>query len=64
MEMLLMGMGGCTAFDVIHILKKGRHDIRDCELQLDAERSEPMPRFLPGFTYIIWLKGKICPIRR
>ncbi len=44
MEMMLMGMGGCTAFDVVHILRKGRHDVRGCELELDAERAETDPK--------------------
>ncbi len=58
MEMLLMGMGGCTAFDVIHILKKGRHDIRDCELQLDAERSETDPKVFTRIHIHYLVKGK------
>jgi len=44
MEMLLMGMGGCTAFDVVLILKKGRHAVEDCELELEAERAEADPK--------------------
>ncbi len=44
MEMLLLGMGGCTEFDVVHILRKGRHDVRFCELELTAERAETEPK--------------------
>lgn len=44
MEMLLLGMGGCSEFDVIHILKKGRHDVRFCEVELTAERAETEPK--------------------
>ena len=44
MEMLLMGMGGCTAFDVVHILRKGRQDISGCEAQVDAERASEDPK--------------------
>lgn len=44
MEMLLVGMGGCTAFDVVHILRKGRHQVGRCEVQLDAERAETDPK--------------------
>jgi len=44
MEMLLMGLGGCTAFDVMMILKKSRQDVVDCELQIDAERAEEIPK--------------------
>jgi putative redox protein len=44
MEMLLVGMGGCTAFDVVHILRKGRHPVQRCEVTLDAERAEADPK--------------------
>ena len=38
MEMLLMGLGGCSAFDVVLILRKGREDVSDCVVELEAER--------------------------
>jgi putative redox protein len=44
MEMLLLGMGGCTAFDVVHILKKARQPISDCVAELSAERAETDPK--------------------
>jgi len=44
MEMLLIGMGGCTAFDVVDILKKARQDIRDCVVELQAERADSLPK--------------------
>ena len=44
METVLMGMGGCTAFDVVHILRKGRQEITDCEAQIDAERAPEDPK--------------------
>ncbi len=44
MEMLLLGMGGCTQFDVVHILKKGRHQVTLCEVELSAERAETEPK--------------------
>ncbi len=44
MEMLLIGMGGCTQFDVVHILRKGRHDVRLCEVELTAERADTDPK--------------------
>jgi len=44
MEMLLLGMGGCTAFDVVMILKKARQDIVDCEVHLEAERADTEPK--------------------
>jgi len=58
MEMLLMGMGGCTAIDVIHILKKGRHDVRDCELRLEAERAETDPKVFTKIHIHYVVKGK------
>ena len=44
MEMLLLGMGGCTAFDVVHSLKKARQPISDCVAELSAERAETDPK--------------------
>lgn len=44
MEMLLMGMGGCTQFDVLLILRRGRHDVAFCEVELEAERAETDPK--------------------
>jgi len=44
MELLLLGMGGCTSFDMIQMLKKGRQDIRDCVVEIDSERSEEIPK--------------------
>jgi len=43
MELLLMGLGGCTAFDVMTILKKARQDVTDCVAQLNAERADAVP---------------------
>ena len=42
--MLLLGMGGCTAFDVVHILKKSRQPISDCVAELEAERADEDPK--------------------
>ena len=44
MEMLLLGLGGCTAFDVVMILKKSRQDIVDCEVTIDSDRAEEIPK--------------------
>lgn len=44
MEMMLLGLGGCTTFDVMHILKKSRQDVIDCKVELDAERAEVEPK--------------------
>jgi len=44
MEMLLLGVGGCTAFDVVSILKKSRQPIVDCEVEIDSDRAEEIPK--------------------
>lgn len=44
MELVLMGMGACTAFDVVHILRKGRADLTDCVAHIDAERAPEDPK--------------------
>lgn len=44
MEMLLLGVGGCSTFDVVHILKKQRQPIRDCRVEISAERAETEPK--------------------
>lgn len=44
METLLLGMGGCTAYDVIAILKKARQAVEDCVLEISAERAAEHPR--------------------
>ena len=44
MEMLLLGLGGCTAFDVVLILKKARQPVADCEVVISAERSTEIPK--------------------
>ena len=44
MELVLIGLGGCTAYDVVHILEKGREPIADCVVELDAERAETEPK--------------------
>ncbi len=44
MEAVLMGAGGCTAFDVVLILKRSRADVTDCVVELEAERAEADPK--------------------
>ncbi|HCW89897.1 MAG TPA: OsmC family protein [Marinobacter sp.] len=43
MEMMLMGLGGCSSFDVINILRKSRQDVTDCHVELEAERADAIP---------------------
>lgn len=49
MEMVLLGLGGCSAFDVVTILRKARQDITDCQVTLSAERADTVPAV---FTHI------------
>jgi putative redox protein len=49
MEMLLLGLGGCTAFDVVSILQKSRQPVSDCEVKIEARRAESAPKV---FTHI------------
>lgn len=44
MEMVLTGLGGCSAFDVVSILRKSRQAVSHCEVQLEAERAESEPK--------------------
>ncbi len=46
METLLAGAGGCTAYDVVLILKRGRHDVRGCQVKLSADRAESDPKVI------------------
>lgn len=44
MELVLMGMGACSAIDVMHMLRKGRHDVTDCVVEMEAERAPADPK--------------------
>lgn len=43
MEMLLLGMGGCSTFDVMSILQKSRQQVSDCRVEIEAERADAVP---------------------
>ena len=58
MEMLLLGMGGCTSYDVITILKKSRQDIKDCKAEITAERSENIPKVFTKIHIHFVIEGK------
>lgn len=57
MEMLLLGMGGCTAFDVVHILKRSRQPVIDCEVELEAERADTEPKVFTRIHVHFIVKG-------
>lgn len=44
MEMILLGVGGCSAMDVMHILKKARQNVTDCRIEVDGTRAETDPK--------------------
>ena len=58
MEMMLMGLGGCTSFDVMLILKRSRQDVTDCVAQLSAERAETDPKVFTNIHIHFIITGK------
>ncbi len=67
MEMILLGMGGCATFDVMSMLKKGRQNVHDCRVELDAERADgvPSPFTKIDMKFIVTGKGlKETMVRR
>ncbi len=58
MEMMLVGLGGCTAYDVVLILKRGRHDVRGCEVKLEAERAETDPKVFTKINFHFTVRGR------
>lgn len=61
MEMLLLGMGGCTEFDVLMILRKGRHEVLGCEVQLEAERATTNPKIFTNIHAHFVVTGRGIP---
>lgn len=58
MEMVLMGMGGCSAFDVVLILQRARQPIDDCIVELSAERAETVPKVFTRIHAHFIVKGR------
>ncbi len=58
METVLAGSGACTAYDVVLILKRGRHDVRGCEVRLDAERASTDPKVFTRIRMHFVVSGK------
>jgi putative redox protein len=61
LETLLAGTGGCTAYDVVLILKRGRHDVRGCTVKLDAERADTDPKVFTKINMHFTVTGKGLP---
>ena len=58
MEMVLLGSGGCAAYDVVLILKKSRQDVRGCEVTLQAERADLDPKVFTKINFHFIVRGK------
>ena len=61
METLLAGAGGCTAYDVVLILKRGRHQVKGCTVQMKAERAETDPKVFTRLNMHFVVTGKALP---
>ena len=61
MEMMLTGAGGCAAYDVVLILKRGRHDVRGCQVKLSAERAETDPKVFTKIHFAFTVTGIALP---
>ena len=57
METVLMGTGGCTAFDVVHILRKGRQPIADCVVEIEADRAPEDPKVFTRIHFHFIITG-------
>lgn len=58
MELVLLGTGGCTAYDVIHILKKGRQQVMDCVVEIQAERAAEDPKVFTNIHFHFIVTGE------
>jgi len=58
MEMILMGLGGCTSYDVVHILERGREAVAGCALEIDAERAGEDPKVFTKIHLHFVVTGK------
>jgi len=61
METVLAGAGGCTAYDVVLILKRGRHDVRGCQVQMKADRAETDPKVFTRIHMHYVVTGRALP---
>lgn len=58
MELILAGAGGCTAFDVVLILRRGRYAVSGCEVKLTAERAEADPKVFTRIHFNFTVRGR------
>ncbi|EGT3587467.1 OsmC family protein [Proteus mirabilis] len=59
MEIVLIAAGGCSAIDVVSILRKGRHQVTDCEVKLTSKRREEAPRLFTDINLHFIVSGKV-----
>ncbi len=57
MEMLILGLGGCTSFDVVSILQKSRQALVECEVEIEAERASEIPKVFTRIHLHFIVKG-------
>jgi putative redox protein len=62
METVLAGTGACAAYDVVLILRRGRHDVRGCEVKLAAERASTDPKVFTRILMHFIIKGRALPL--
>lgn len=62
MEMVLAGTGGCTAYDVVLILKRGRHAVTGCSVKLQADRAETDPKVFTRIHFAFTVTGSNLPV--
>ena len=61
METVLAGAGGCSAYDVVTILKRGRHDVRGCQVELSADRAPEDPKVFTAIRMHFVVTGRGLP---
>jgi putative redox protein len=61
MELVLVGTGACTAYDVVLILKRGRHDVRGCDVKVEAARAQTDPKVFTRIEFRFVIRGRNLP---
>ena len=64
MELMLLGLGGCTSFDVVNILRKGRADLVGCVTEIEAERAETEPKVFTRIHFRFRVSGRDLNARK
>ena len=62
MELLLAGAGGCSGFDVVLMLRRGRHDVHGCTVKVEGERADADPKVFTRISMHYIVTGKALPI--